>query len=164
MYGLRPGNEVDYAEEQEHECHADSERFMEPKSGGEGGMSCENVCLGGYESDGSFEFESLYTPRARKDFRCEECRRLIPKGTQYQKYSGKFEGDLFSTKTCLQCVEISAAYRCDHGAMVIGELWTDIRDQMFPNGFTTGCLEKLTTAAAKALILERWREWKGLAA
>lgn len=39
LYGLRDEYRMDYAEKQEHECHADSERLVEPKSGGEGRMS-----------------------------------------------------------------------------------------------------------------------------
>jgi len=35
-----------------------------------------------------------------------------------------------------------------------------MHDYVFPE-LTTGCLEKLTTAAAKQYLMERWREWKG---
>lgn len=50
----------------------------------------------------------LYTEKivkARKPQKCEECRRLIEVGEQYQKIKGLWDGDFQEFETCLECSE-----------------------------------------------------------
>jgi hypothetical protein len=120
------------------------------------------VCIGGgRDYDGSPEFYSMKDVVARKEHVCGECGRAIPKGAMYERVSGKFDGDLFSEKTCMDCAHIRDGLSCDEG-VPHGILWQEIRN-IFPH-FTTGCLNKVESASAKAYLLQRWREWKGLAA
>jgi hypothetical protein len=129
-------------------------------------MSDCGVCIGGYDSDGYPEFYNSGRPKARKEHRCEDCRRTIAKGQVYRRDSGKFDGELFSYKTCLICDEIRQAFTCaeyDQVGPPPGDLWSDIQEMMFPN-LTTACFDKLSTPKAKAYLRERWIAWKGLAA
>ena len=123
-------------------------------------MSGCGVCLGG-EIECGAEFYSSDTVTARKPHKCYECRQVIPVGARYFKESGKWDGMFESFSTCLMCAEIRTAFTCNDGntAICYGELWYEIREALFPN-MTTGCLEKLTTAAAKEFLIQRWNEWK----
>ena len=49
---------------------------------------------------------------------------------------------------------------CD-GTRSFGNLWEEIREYVFPE-MTTGCLAKIEEPSAKAYLIERWQEWKGL--
>lgn len=118
------------------------------------------VCIGGGDYDGYSEFESIAEPKARKQHICRECRRLILAGQRYRRFSGKFEGSMFCEKTCLDCVEILAAFNCDGGALEDG-LWNDIEQYVFPK-MTTGCLDRLSTPETKKYLRDRWLKWKGL--
>lgn len=119
------------------------------------------VCIGGGDYDGSPEFFDVTWPTARKIHRCEECKREIPKGSQYRREAGKYDGNLYCIKTCEVCAEIRDAFTCDDGAgSEYGSLWSDLTDSF--SALTTGCFERLTTVAAKQYLRERWMRWKGL--
>ena len=45
-------------------------------------------------------------PRARKDHRCYECGRVIPKGETYHKQTGIFDGDPYTWKAHKQCAKL----------------------------------------------------------
>lgn len=107
--------------------------------------------------DGPNDFSSVAIVRARKDHRCCECHQVIAKGSQYHRFSGKFDGDMFTETTCLPCSEIREAFSC--GGWVAGALWEEMNDRGFER-LTTGCLSKLTTAAAKQFLLDKWNAWK----
>lgn len=115
------------------------------------------VCVGSADYDGSPEFHSVAVSVARKPHRCEECREIIAPGMRYQRIAGKFDGDFFSVKTCLVCAEIRDTFTC--GALNYGEFWQEMREYGFEQ-MTTGCLEKLETAAAKKALLDRWNKWR----
>ena len=44
--------------------------------------------------------------KARREYVCEHCRRLIPKGTIHRHYTGKFDGAWFSHRCHLECRQI----------------------------------------------------------
>ena len=121
-------------------------------------MSDCGVCLS-HDVVGHSEFYNSETRKARKQHKCCECGRSISPGDEYIVSSGKYEGEFFSVKTCATCDEILRAFSCGGGCLHEC-LWDDMHDYVFPE-LTTGCLEKLTTAAAKQYLMERWREWKG---
>ncbi|HWA67144.1 MAG TPA: hypothetical protein VG899_12350 [Mycobacteriales bacterium] len=54
-------------------------------------------------SDTEWEFTSVSHPRARKEHRCDECRRIIKSGEVYQRFAGKCDGYLSSYTTCSHC-------------------------------------------------------------
>ncbi len=129
-------------------------------------MSDCGVCIGGYDTDGMPDFSSVRWPKARKEHRCEDCKRLILRGEVYQRYAGKFDGEFYDVVTCRVCVEIREAFTCaeyDQTGPPAGELWSDITEMMFPN-LTTACFDKLKTPEAKAELRRRWMQWKGLVA
>lgn len=45
-------------------------------------------------------------PKARKDYKCCECRCGIKKGQAYQNCAGKWDGDFLSFKTCIPCADL----------------------------------------------------------
>lgn len=122
-------------------------------------MSDCGVCLSGGDSGSSTEFIHTQMRKARKPHHCSECGNAIAKGETYEWSSGKSDGDLWSFHTCAPCAEIAEAFYCD-GRWFGGMLWEQM-DDVF-GGIGMGCLAKLQTARAKAFLLERWQEWKGL--
>ena len=127
-------------------------------------MSDCGVCIGlDYgDCDGYPEIQEVRWPRAKKEHRCGECNRAIAKGENYQRCSGKFDGEFYDEKTCAQCAEIRSALSCEAWP-VFGEMWNEIEEFAFPQ-MTTTCFDKLSTVAAKELLRSRWMAWKGLAA
>jgi hypothetical protein len=119
------------------------------------------VCIGGGDYDGSYEFYSDRVVRARKLHKCYECGRQISIGSQYQRYSGKWEGQMDSFTTCLDCMNIREGLSRDGRWPPFGQLWDEIH-QVFGEVVSTACLAKIPTSAAKAYFLERWRKWKGI--
>ena len=122
-------------------------------------MSCADVCLS-HDWDGSTEFHSSRTVKARKPHKCCECGRAIGVGELHEYVSAKCEGSFFTERTCAECEEIRTAFVC--GSWVYGELWESMREQMFPLWRTKGawdCLAKLTSEAAVAKCNAEYREW-----
>lgn len=118
-------------------------------------MDCD-LCFYG----GDYDAAEAYTERwrtARKAHRCCECRREIVKGERYHYTFGVWQGKPNTYKTCAQCAEIRVAFSCD-SAWIFGELWNNLSDGF--GRITTGCFEKLETAAAKSFLRERWIAWK----
>jgi len=53
------------------------------------------------------KFYTLENPKARKEYKCCECRGVIQKGEKYQNYSGYWNDSGFDTfKTCLDCEKL----------------------------------------------------------
>ena len=82
-------------------------------------------CACSYEAEGYCDFESTEWRRARlSTHRCNECRRKISTGEEYEYCSGKYEGEFFVHKTCESCVgwreRFYAVTRCNvyFGAIV----------------------------------------------
>lgn len=121
-------------------------------------MSDCGICIGGDYNDGYSEFYSTTFPKAKKQHQCEECFRKIEIGQAYQNTAGKYDGDFYVYKICLDCMNIQQGLSC--GNIVYGNLWEQIYE-IFPQ-FNTSCLTKIKTVSAKEYILERWRKWKGL--
>jgi hypothetical protein len=121
-------------------------------------MSDCNACFySGAEDLDPPDFLFSKTVVARKVYKCCECGEPIEPGQKYQRVRGKWDEKLDEFKSCLSCAEIREAFSCD--GWIYGNLWENITETMFPK-MTTGCLEKLTTAAAKAMLLAQWHLWK----
>jgi hypothetical protein len=109
------------------------------------------------DADGYTEAHTSTVRRARKEHRCAECRETIPAGARYEYQSGIWEGDPFSHKTCLSCVEIRDHFACD--GYIYGELWNDLEQNFFPDMKAGGpCMEGLSPAA-KGRLFERRLKW-----
>ncbi len=116
-----------------------------------------NVCIG---YSGDYDGSSLYSSLnavARKPHTCCECQKIIAPRERYERAKGKIDGGWFTAHTCLVCAEIRDAFCCEGFAH--GFLWDDVRDRLLPV-MTTGCLGRLTTAAAKQRLMDEWRRKK----
>lgn len=121
-------------------------------------MSDCGVCLSG-DYDCAAEFSDTSYAKARKVYRCCECHRDIAKGQEYERQVGKWEGDFYTYKTCMDCVNIRTAFACG-GGYTFTRLWEDLSE--YQRELNTGCLEKIKTPTAKAYFLERLRKWRGI--
>ena len=124
-------------------------------------MSNVTDCGVCFVSDDCFdppEFSSRKNRRARKEHRCCECGGIIKRGEVYEYVAGMWERAIDSFKTCLVCVEIRTSFSCN-GRWLFHELYERMEEDVFPL-MTTGCLEKLSTAAAKNFLVDRWNAWK----
>ncbi len=120
---------------------------------------CADVCLD-YGGGDPVEFSSARIVKARKTWRCAECQRPINPGDRYEYVFGKFEGDLFTERTCAPCHEIRKAFVC--GDWVFGQLWDAIEEAIFPRWAEEGpfdCLAKLATQEARDYMQDRYDEW-----
>ena len=123
-------------------------------------MSCADVCLD-HDYDESNEFYSEAIVTARKPHQCCECKETIRPGQQYERATGKSDGDVWTSKTCALCREIRKAFVC--GTWTFGLLWESIEEGMFPVWETAGpidCLAKLDTIEARDKCREYYRKWK----
>lgn len=115
------------------------------------------VCIGGWGGDEPAELCLSDIVKARKPHKCEECGEVIPVGAKYERNKWLFDGEWSRMDVCLICAEIGQAFSCE--GRMLGNMWEDIHDNMFP-AMTTGCLAKLKTAAAKEFLVTRWNKWK----
>jgi len=120
---------------------------------------CADACIYSSGDCGQPEVCGTLIVKARKPQKCCECHDSISPGERYEIVSGKWEGEWSSFKTCLPCKEIREAFCCE--GWVYSTLWEDAEG--FLEKLSTGCLEKLITAAAKEKLMRQWRELKGLA-
>lgn len=116
------------------------------------------VCLSSWDGDGYSDFCKTVVRKARKPHECSECGKQILPGEKYEHATGKTEGDMWAFDTCLICSEIAETFYCD-GRLFGGMLWEEMNEIAFPQ-MTTGCLDRLTSAAAKQEVMRRWNEWK----
>jgi len=56
------------------------------------------------------EFSTVTTPVAKKQYKCSLCGRAINKGEKYSRFEGKNDGEMFSEKHHLFCVDIIDKY------------------------------------------------------
>ncbi len=113
---------------------------------------------------GADECATVYNRRARvarKDHACFECEKTIPRGSKYEYVSMLFDGHWDDFKTCLPCSEIGDHFTCyeDGVGRIVGQLWSDLQENFFPDMKAGGpCMEGLSPAAKQKLIDERM-EW-----
>ena len=53
------------------------------------------------------EFYEESHPVARREHRCCECRRPIPKGAKYRRIAGKWDGEFDTFSQCARCERVS---------------------------------------------------------
>ncbi len=75
------------------------------------------------------EFYSNYSPTARKEHKCCECRGVIQAGEKYDYFSGKWDGEMSVFKTCSDCKLLRGAVldlqdACD--CIAFGSLYEEI--------------------------------------
>jgi hypothetical protein len=118
---------------------------------------CDACIYTGCDGADEPEFCNVVVRKSRKLRICCECHETILPGTRYERTSGKWDGKVSSYNTCEPCAEIRQAFCCD--GWVYGTLWEDAQEGFFES-MSTACLDKLTSAAAKAKLLKEWNAWK----
>lgn len=61
------------------------------------------------------EFYDIKHSKARKEHVCDLCGSKIYPGQVYERYSGKYDGDLFDLKYCLDCEKIINTFLDENG-------------------------------------------------
>lgn len=122
-------------------------------------MTCD-VSLGGYDGDPAEFYNASVVKRCRKPHRCDECKRTIEPGESYERIVGKWEGDFETWIFCDECREISAEF--SEGARTFNVLWDEMRQNWSEGAHLQACLNRLSTAKAKAHMVVQWKKWKGL--
>ncbi len=132
---------------------------------GAGALMAETYCDVSFEEESDdadpVEFYSTTTPKARKPHICDECREPIAKGDTYQRTVYKFEGALGVDRLCASCAESKAEFEYH---IYGGDFWGHMREEWDRGANVQGCINRLTTKAAKELMHRQWMKWKGLTA
>lgn len=78
------------------------------------------------------EFMVTETRRARKPHQCHECRGTITPGESYEHVRGKWEGDVYTFKTCALCLELRqwATISVPCFCFSYGDLHENVRDMV----------------------------------
>lgn len=66
--------------------------------------------------------------KARKQHKCYECQRPIEPGERYEYYSGIWDGEPESYKTCRHC-KIARDFHMHGGCFCFGELRSELRER-----------------------------------
>jgi hypothetical protein len=121
-----------------------------------------DVDLEGYCDDAEpCEFVNVQTvAKSRKPHTCSECREEIPVRSPYVRISYKFDGRLGCDRLCVSCRETATEF--DYTLVGSGALWSTMAEQWDNGANVQGCMNRLTTVAAKALMLRKWQKWKGI--
>lgn len=61
--------------------------------------------------DNIAQFENIKVVRGKRDYRCVECSKPIPKGAEHEAYSGLWEGEFETYRTCIPCRDLREALR-----------------------------------------------------
>lgn len=125
-------------------------------------MSDCDVCIGG---SGGYDIEdySLSMATSKRNWKCCECDRIIPAGTEYEKVTGSNadDGDAVLFRTCMDCSHIAEGLSCDR--RIHTTLWNDLEENGGFENFSEACVAKVKTVSAKTYLVGRWLKWKGLA-
>jgi hypothetical protein len=122
------------------------------------GEMCD-VSLGDYDGDAPKVFNSGIVT-ARKAHHCFECKAAIPPGGEYERVTGLWEGGWETYRFCLACSEISREFS-DNGRS-FGMLWDGMRENWQEGANLQGCLNRLSTVAAKTKLRDEWLKDKGI--
>ena len=124
-------------------------------------MSCG--CINVYYDDSVADFYREKIIKARKVHKCCECSKEIQRGEQYERIVGKWDGDMYTYKTCMDCVSIRKTFFCN--GWIFEHMYEDVREHIFDMGgnISSGCLTKLTRHARNEIcdmIEEYWERYE----
>lgn len=116
------------------------------------------MCCPLEEGDETAQVYNQKTVVGRKDHKCSECKETIPKGTAHDHVKMLFDDSWSEFRVCESCREIGDHFACNNGR-VIGELWSDLEQNFFPDMTAGGpCLNGLTPQN-KARMFEKRTAW-----
>lgn len=89
------------------------------------------------------EFTRKRISVARKEHKCNECRRPIAAGETYECVTGKFDLKMFVNKTCSHCVGARSWLRRECGGFCWGAVLQDLEEHWNEEGIHTMELGRL---------------------
>jgi hypothetical protein len=99
-----------------------------------------------YESP---EFLNERIVRARKAHKCEECRKTINPGEEYEYTTGKYDGAFFVVKTCSVCLELRSRFRVSY---LSGDLLHELHECFLATkDLNLGCLDDLSQQTVQVI-------------
>lgn len=102
------------------------------------------------------EFFNEKRVMGRKAHTCIECGQPIAVGESHISRSYRFEGAFHSERVCDPCRETAAEFDFH---ICGGSLWFFMGKEWDNGANVQGCLNRLTTAHAKARMLSEWTKW-----
>lgn len=120
-------------------------------------MDC-GFCIATYVDEGGLDDYSVKFDVASEPIECYECTHQIAAGEGCEIATGvQDDGSPFRCVTCLDCADVAKAFCCE--SRMHGSLWADLEASIdYGAKITTGCLNKLTRASAKAKVRDLWNE------
>ena len=112
-----------------------------------------------YSDYEGWDFEPSSTfPKAKKNWKCGECGRVISVGEKYNCYTGKWEGRFVSERTCMDCYSVTKYL---FKGFTFGQVWDDLNDHLWncEGEISYEAVSRLTpTARSKVcdMIEKRW--------
>ena len=99
--------------------------------------------------------------KARKQHKCYECHRAIAPGKKYEKYTGVCDGEIFTHKTCLDCLSVRNVFFT--GGYEFGGIWEYFNEHIRECGYrlSESALSKLTPKVRDIIcdkIQENWED------
>ena len=95
--------------------------------------------------------------KARKKHRCHECGKAILPGEEYRYESGKWDDEISSFRTCLDCLSIRDEIFC---SFVYGNVWEDLRYEIQNGSVPESCIAELTPRARDMVCEEIEESWE----
>jgi len=95
------------------------------------------TCMIDVDHDESYSTISDKIVKARKQYRCGECRADILPGEQHECYKGAFDGKIHTHRTCLTCVGIRKKIMC---GWTFDFVYDDIHDAIDENPKLADCI------------------------
>lgn len=110
------------------------------------------------------EFYRYTSPIARKDYRCDDCRRVIHKGQQHIYWCGKYGGEMQSARQCNQCATLMQMMAVDFGGddgcgIAFGELYECWRESCGELPMEVLALSPPAWMQKRQEILEYRKKW-----
>lgn len=101
-------------------------------------------------ADDSYALTRYKVVKARKQHRCDECRRLIERGERYESFWGLYDSNWYNAKTCAHCLAARRwlAIECS------GWLWELVSDDLMEH------FEEQPDLHLGRLIVGMRRGWK----
>ena len=121
-------------------------------------MECSTVYC---ECDDYCTCLSSTRPKARKEHKCNECKRTIPIGDKYLREVTLYEGEVEAWKTCKDCESIRVNFFT--AGYYYGDILYMLREHIYDSGgdVSERCIADLTHGAQEIvcnIIEDYWRD------
>lgn len=117
---------------------------------------CE-VSLGDYAGDEAAFYQERFV-KGRTPHQCHECLEDIAKGAHHHVVSGKWDGECRTYRFCEPCWEVMGEF--SENGRTFGVTWDTFQLEWHAGATLQGCLNRLSSVAAKEHMARQWRKWK----